>query len=50
MIFLLKNRQKDKIKAQLLDLLKTNSKRNVNELNKVVISLINVDIDFIDRV
>jgi hypothetical protein len=40
------SRQKDKMKADLLDLIKRNSKRNVNELNKVIMSLINVDAEF----
>jgi CRISPR/Cas system-associated protein Csm6 len=40
------NKQKDKMKNNLLDVIKTNSKRNVSELNKVVISLINVDAEF----
>lgn len=39
-------KQRDKMKTNLLDVIKTNSKRNISELNKVIISLINVDADF----
>lgn len=39
-------RQKDKLKSDLLDIVKRNSKKNVCELNKVVMSLINMDAEF----
>jgi hypothetical protein len=39
-------RKREKLKQDLKDLLKRNSKRNAQELNKVIMSLINVDTEF----
>jgi hypothetical protein len=36
----------DRLKKDLLDLIKRNSKKNINELNKTVMTLINVDEEF----
>jgi hypothetical protein len=46
----LTNREKDCQKKELLDLLKRNTQRNINELNKSMLSLINVDDEFKQKV
>lgn len=39
-------KQREKTRNELLDLIKRNSKKNVSELNKIIVSLINVDTEF----
>lgn len=40
------DKERNKWKKQLSDLLKQNTKRNINDLNKMIIQLINIDSDF----
>jgi hypothetical protein len=39
-------RRRDVVKHELVDLIKRNTRKNVNDLNKVVVSMINVDAEF----
>lgn len=44
------NKQREDMKRDLLDLIKRNTKRNINELNQMVMDLVKVDKDFQRRV